>query len=395
MTTHRTDGTIDVAVVGLGFGSDFVPIYQAHPGVGRIAIVDPDAARCAEVGDRYGIEHRFTDLDDLLAGEGWDAVHVLSPVRFHADHVIAVLESGRHCACAVPMATELADLERIIAAARTTGRRYMMMETAVFAREFFYARDLLQRGELGDLTFFRGAHVQDLDRFPEYWQGYPPMKYLTHALSPALALAGARVRDVRCLGAGPAPVNSFDNPFGLETGLFTLDPSGRPVRLIRSDSPEVATGLIAEITVGFFSMARSFYEGFSVYGTLGSVEWPQLESDAPVTFRYAEPGPGERHRRVDVGRIEPPDRPDLLPAELASFVRAGVYHPPGGLPGVELGSHHGGSHPHLVHEFVDAILGDRPPLVDELTAADWTAPGICAHESALRGGDVVAVPRFT
>ena len=100
-----TEGSIDVAVVGLGFGEEFLPIYRAHPLVGRVAIVDPSPSRLAEVGDLHDIPDRFSDLAEVLATDRWDAVHILAPVSFHADYSVAVLESGRHCACAVPMAT--------------------------------------------------------------------------------------------------------------------------------------------------------------------------------------------------------------------------------------------------------------------------------------------------
>ena len=56
---------------------------------------------------------------------------------------------------------------------------------------------------------------------------------------------------------------------------------------------------------------------------------------------------------------------------------------------------HGGSHPHLVHEFVSSIVDERPSAIDASTAAAWTAPGICAHESAMRGGASVNVPDFS
>ena len=55
---------------------------------------------------------------------------------------------------------------------------------------------------------------------------------------------------------------------------------------------------------------------------------------------------------------------------------------------------HSGSHPFLVHEFISAVVEDRPAAIDGPTAAAWTAPGICAHESALRGGERVAVPDY-
>jgi hypothetical protein len=79
---------------------------------------------------------------------------------------------------------------------------------------------------------------------------------------------------------------------------------------------------------------------------------------------------------------------------LAAFTRRHNYQPGGGRPAVDLGSAHSGSHPHLVHEFVSSIVEDRRPLVDTVTAATWTAPGIAGHESAMHGGDAVEVPDY-
>lgn len=371
-------GPIDVAVVGLGFGAEFVPLYASHPDVGRVGIVEPNPDLRAQVGDRLGVPDRFASIDALLATEQWDAVHVLAPVAFHAAQTIAVLESGRHCMCAVPMATELADLQAIIDAAHRSGRTYMMAETSVYAREFFYAKDLLDRGDLGELTFYRGAHIQDLDSYADYWQGYPPMKYLTHALSPALALADTRVRAVHSLGSGRLPrPGGFDNPYPVETGIFALE----------------RDGLAAHITVSFFATAHTFYEGFSVYGTAGSIEWPQL-SGPPVTYRFADRASDQSSRPVRVDHVDPPDRPELLPPALVPYLRTTSYQPPGGLPAIRFGGGHGGSHPHLVHEFVRSIVEGREPAIGPIRAADWTAPGICAHESAMHDGAAVQVPHF-
>lgn len=373
--------TIDVAVVGLNFGGEFAPIYASHPDVGRVAVVDQDERRLHDYADRYGMDARFTSLDDLLATDEWDAVHITTPVPLHAPHSLAVLRSGRHCACAVPMALSLDDCTEIVAAQRQTGRSYMMMETSVFAREFFYARDLLEQGELGELTFFRGVHIQNLDGFPPYWMGYPPMAYLTHALSPALALTGATVEKVHCLGSGHLTAEQsgdFGNPFPLESGVF---------RLGQAD-------LAAEITMSFFQTARTYQEGFSVYGTKASVEWPPFEDEPVITFRLRDLEPGHRGRAVGAQRNAPPDRADLLPEAIAPFTWPLSYQPRNDGDPIPLGSHHGGSHPHLVHEFVRSIVEQRPASVDAVTAAEWTAPGLCAHASALVGGEGVTVPRF-
>ena len=63
-------------------------------------------------------------------------------------------------------------------------------------------------------------------------------------------------------------------------------------------------------------------------------------------------------------------------------------------PTVEPGGH-GGSHGHLMTEFVAAILEDRKPLVDIATALNMTVPGIVAHQSALKDGETLAIPHFS
>jgi hypothetical protein len=58
------------------------------------------------------------------------------------------------------------------------------------------------------------------------------------------------------------------------------------------------------------------------------------------------------------------------------------------------GSGHGGSHPHLVHEFVMSVIEDRPSFPDLHQSVNWTLVGILAHESAMRGGEKLHLPNF-
>ena len=60
-------------------------------------------------------------------------------------------------------------------------------------------------------------------------------------------------------------------------------------------------------------------------------------------------------------------------------------HVPGG---------HGGSHGHLGHEFVMSILENRQPLVDVAWALNVTVPGVVAHQSALKDGELLKIPRY-
>ena len=63
-------------------------------------------------------------------------------------------------------------------------------------------------------------------------------------------------------------------------------------------------------------------------------------------------------------------------------------------PGMD-GGGHGGSHGYLTDEFVAALLEDRTPLVNIAWALNMTASGIVAHQSALKDGELMKVPKFS
>jgi predicted dehydrogenase len=378
-----------IAVVGLGFGEDFLPIYLEHPNVESVAIVEPNEGRRLSVGDRYGIIHRYADLDQLLDSGDVDAVHLATPVAFHATQSIATLDAGKHCACSVPMATTINDINAVISAQQTSGKNYMMMETSVYSREYLTVRELYHAGRLGTVTFYRGFHIQNLDGFPRYWIGYPPMLYLTHALSPVLSLLDADVATVTCRGSGrltPERQGDYDNPFPVEVGLFELRDSN----------------VTADIVMSFFQMARSYIEGFSVYGDLMSTEWPDREGDPLRTFELlarvdrsqGHGGASSIRRQTREEDLSTSDNALQLPTEIARFTTDTEWSRPDLPKLVEVRAHHGGSHPHLVHEFVSSIIEERAPSIDVGAAARWTAPGIIAHDSAIRGGEPRVVPQF-
>jgi predicted dehydrogenase len=373
---------IRVALVGLGFGQDFVPIYLSHPDVERVVLVEPDSARRSEVARRFGLDSGYSDIADALDDDGIDAIHILSPVFTHAAMAATALAAGKHVASAVPMATALDDLDRIITAQRASGRTYMMMETTVFAREYRYIRKLHDSGDFGQITLYRGFHIQNLDGFPVYWQGFPPMHYITHAMSPLLALLDTGVKTVSCRGAGSLTpdraVGGFDNPYPAEVGLFTIRGSD----------------VLAEVTMAFFQTGRSYIEGFALYGERLGVEWPS-DNDGPLTLHeMTEPAAGTRGNRVTTRQVDPPDDLETLPEPLRRFVRPCWVQLPGMPEPVSVGAHHGGSHPFLVNEYVRSIVDAHSPLIDARTAARWTAPGICAHQSALAGGTEIEVPDY-
>ena len=370
---------IRVAVVGLGFGAEFVPIYMDHPDVEAVAICDANPARLDKTAGRFGVRERFRDVEEVIQSDGFDAVHLISGIPDHARQAVAVLKSGKHCACTVPMATSIEDLQAIVAATRESGRNYMMMETAVYTRAFLYAMDMQRRGEFGRIQFLRGAHYQDMEGWPPYWAGLPPMWYATHAIAPLLALAQTRAVKVHCLGSGemrPELRAPYGNPYPVETAIFQLE----------------TPGLCAEVTRSLFQCARPYMESFVVYGENACLEW-QMENEDPMLFRQS-PAAAGRPRSQSEERSQPVDRADLLPEEIRRYTRRFVYGEDDQHLSFEQGGGHHGSHPHLVHEFVRSIMEEREPWINALTAANWTAAGICAHQSAMEGGKEVVAPEF-
>lgn len=368
-----------IALVGLGFGAEFVPIYQKHPNVSSVSICDTDPEVLKASCEKFGVSKTYNSLEEVLAADNIDAVHLVTPIHQHAKQTIAVLRAGKHCACTVPMATTFEELAAIIQTQRETGKIYMMMETAVYTREFLMVQERHQRGDFGEISFARGSHMQDMEYWPSYWIGLPPHHYMTHAISPILHLLGKSVEKVHCFGSGRLPADEqaqYNNPYPAETAIFRL----------------VDSSVAVEVTRTLFRTVRPYSEAFSIYGDKLGFEWQQIEEKHPVLYTMTDEA-NSRTRKIQYEVVEPPNREDLLPSEIAHFTRTAVYEEGNHLSFVQ-GGGHGGSHPHLVHEFVSSIIENRSPIIDAIVAARWTAPGIAAHQSALGDGVAVTVPQF-
>jgi predicted dehydrogenase len=375
---------VRVAIVGLGFGAEFIPIFQAHPNAEIVAVCRRNKAEMDKVADKYGIKKRYTSYEELLKDPEIDAVHINSPIPDHGPQSIAALKAGKHVACTVPMATNVDDIRQIIDLQRKTGKVYMMMETVVYAREYLFVKELYEKGELGRIQFLRGSHQQDMDGWPDYWPGLPPMWYATHCVSPCLALlskpgAPALAESVVCHGSGRIRedlIPKYGSPFALETATFKIKGSD----------------VVAEVTRTLFDVARQYRESFDATGSKKSFEWQQVEDEDPVihTKNSAEKPLSEKEIPQ---RVKVPDYASRLPASIQKFTMPAAIQDADHLSFLQ-GGGHGGSHPHLAHNFLMAVLGSQPAFPDAVVSANWTLVGLCAHESAMKGGDRVAIPQF-
>lgn len=371
MKKHRA------AIIGLGFGAEFVPIYQNHPFAEMYAICQRDEKRLEAVGKAFGVHKRYTRYEDVLRDPDVDFVHINTPIPDHARMTLMALEAGKHVACTVPMATSVEDCRRIVEACERTKKKYMMMETVVYSREFLFLQEKNRRGDLGKLQFLQASHQQDMDGWPGYWPGLPPMYYATHCVGPVLGLPKKDAEYVSCFGSGTIRnemVGIYGSPFAVETAHVKLRHSDLSARIVRS----------------LFDVARQYRESIDVYGDKQAFEWPLVEGEKAVlhTAKRAE------HEIPQL--VEVPDYAHLLPEGIRKFTTKGVYD----LAGNEhlsftQGGGHGGSHPHMAHEFLSALVEDREPWPNARQSANWTCVGILAHQSAMQGGARMDLPTFT
>jgi predicted dehydrogenase len=358
---------IRVAIVGLGFGAEFIPIYKKHPNAELVAVCQRNEEKLNEIADAFDIAKRYTSYEELLQDEEIDAVHINTPIPNHGKQSIQALKAGKHVACTVPMATTVDECRQIVALTEKTGLTYMMMETVVYAREFLYMKELYDNGELGKVQFLKASHQQDMDGWPNYWPGLPPMHYATRD----------EAEYVSCFGSGTIReelIKEYNSPYAVET---------THIKFRNSD-------LSAQVYRSLFDVARQYRESFEVYGSKKSVEWPLIEGKPLVVHTAKKPEPEIPEE------VESPDFAKLLPKEIQSFTTHGVYDEGDNQHlSFTQGAGHGGSHPHLVHAFVDGLVKGTSPYPNAKQSANITCVGILSHESAEKGGEIIKLPEFT
>jgi predicted dehydrogenase len=363
------DKKLKFGLVGMGFGANFAPILKYHPSTELYALCRRNAAELEKAGKDLGVTRLFTNFKEMVALQELDAIIIMSPVSEHYAMAKMSLEAGKHTAATVPMAETKEQCIDLLETRKSSGKVYMMFETAVYTRSYLYVKELLDSGQLGKIQFLRGSHQQNMSMpgWPDYWYGFPPMLYATHALSPLLSLADRKVESVICYGSGTIRDDyavRYNSPFAVQTALLKLKDSD----------------LVCEVTRSLFDTIRQFRESFDVYASKLSFEWEQISEEGHVLHSNLE----------DAERITVPDYSNRLPESIQGY-STGKVADEEHASSIQ-GGGHGGSYPHMVHEFVSAILENRRSAIDADKAANWTMAGICAHESAMKNGEKVIIP---
>jgi predicted dehydrogenase len=342
-----SDRRIRVGLVGYGvckFSAAFG--FQHHPNVEVAAVSDLVPDRCAELAKVTGCARSYPSLEEMLKDDRIEAVFVATDAPSHARHCIEALQRGKHVACAVPAVFgSLEEADQLLAAVKSSGRTYMMFETSCYHEDLSAMRAIYRAGGFGELVHAEGEYYHYMDQPIDSWKGWriglPPQWYPTHSNAYHIGVTGGSFTEVSCLGLPSriahlqADNNRYQNPFGTEIALFRTREGG----------------------------------------------------SARMAVSWDTPGAGGETGRVRGQRGSFHGKYDGLARELPSLARPPLP------PGVASGGH-GGSHGHLMNEFVTALLEERRPLVDIAMALDMTVSGIIAHQSALKGGEWMKIPQY-
>lgn len=152
------DNPINVAVVGCGYwGKNLVRNFAqlAHL---RLCCDPSDVVR-ARIRTQYPDVRVTADYAEVLGDPEIEAVVLATPAALHAEMALAALRAGKHVFVEKPLALSLEDAQRVADCAAVSGRILMVGHLLEYHPAVEYLKDLIERGELGDIYYLYSHRV--------------------------------------------------------------------------------------------------------------------------------------------------------------------------------------------------------------------------------------------
>jgi predicted dehydrogenase len=150
--TRPGTGKLRMGIVGAGAIARLsCREIASHADAQIVAAADPSAERLAELQAEFAIPRTYADATQLFADADVDAVYIAVPNLHHAPLAQAALEAGKHTLLDKPFATSLAAAEGVAAAARASGKVFMLGMNQRFARGSQKMRQRVIAGDLGEI----------------------------------------------------------------------------------------------------------------------------------------------------------------------------------------------------------------------------------------------------
>jgi predicted dehydrogenase len=150
---------VRIGVVGAGAIAQLthLPVLAKMRGAKLVAICDNDRPKARSLADRFDIRDVYTDIEDLLGGDGLQAIVIATPNHLHEPHVLSAIAAGIDVLVERPLALAAKGVERIINAAARAGRKVFVANNHRFRSDVQALAGFLRGGELGKLTGIRAG----------------------------------------------------------------------------------------------------------------------------------------------------------------------------------------------------------------------------------------------
>ena len=387
-----------LAVIGGGqFSSSFIHLFQAHPFVEEVALVELNPERRASIAAKFSIKQTFASLSELWDSD-FNAVAIFTPRWTHAQIALEAIQNGRHVYTAVPMGITQEEISQLVEASSKTKLTYFMAETSFYYPAVVFSRKKFAEGQMGKFVYGEGEYLHDMSHgFSEAyaanggddWKStasFPPMLYSTHSVSTILSVTGAQATSVTCIGLKDT---AGDGIFDSNVSMWKNDQSNQIALFETSDGGVMRIAELRRVgTAPLESTVR-----MSIFGTEGSFEqqvgyasWATKNSFDIITDEIGTFSDVENPYSL---------KPDYIPPNLwdGGFARV---HDRSQLPKefVGLSNGHGGSHQFMVDDFVMDAVGERKAPMNVIDAARFTIPGVLAHQSAQIAGQKLQIPQY-
>jgi len=147
-----------------------------------LAVADVDEVRAKEKAERWGVTCWYTDYHHLLEREDINMVIISTPNCYHAEIACAAAEAGKHILCEKPIATTLADADRMIQTCRKNKVKLQIGYQLRYHPYFLKVKELIDKGEIGEIISIRGRMSHDwggIEKGPTGSRGWFAVKELS------------------------------------------------------------------------------------------------------------------------------------------------------------------------------------------------------------------------
>lgn len=148
---------VKIAIIGCGSISQLnVPGYLQHENCEVVALCDPISERAESKASRWGISPKiYTRYEDALNDSNVDAVELLTPTYLHPQQILDGLDAGKHVSCQKPIATTIAETQKIVDAVSKSKSKFRVTENFIYYPPIVKAKELLDSGAIGEPSMLR------------------------------------------------------------------------------------------------------------------------------------------------------------------------------------------------------------------------------------------------